>query len=121
MSFYYFFAMAVILGCIAAYLVWKRMAYLLHAERAEGQFVRWERRGRHNFPVVRFTTRNGQACEFVGGMGSTSQPDYDRFKVLYLLDNPEKAMIGNFLHFWGAPLVLLFMAGVMAYAVADRW
>lgn len=120
MGFYYLSAMSVILGSLAAYLVWRRMALLLFAERADGQFVRWQRNGRHNYPVVRFMTRDGKVCEFVGGIGSSNQPDYDRFKVLYPPGNPDKAMIANFLHFWGAPLVILFMAGVLAYAAADQ-
>lgn len=120
MSFYYLSAVSAILGGFAAYLVWRRMAFLLFAERADGQFVRWQRKGRHNYPVVRFMSRDGQVCEFVGGIGSSSQPGYDRFKVLYPPGNPDKAMIANFLHFWGAPLCFLLMAGVAAYAAADQ-
>jgi hypothetical protein len=112
--------MSVILGSFAAYLVCKRMAFLLFAERADGQFVRWHRNGRHNFPVVRFTTRDGQVYEFAGGIGSSNEPQYDRFKVLYPRGHPEKAMIANFLHFWGAPLGILVMAGFLAYAASDQ-
>lgn len=120
MGFSYLSAMAVICGGMAAVLTLRRMVFLIFAERAEGRFVRWQRNGRHNYPVVRFTTRDGLECEFTGGVGSSDLPQYDRFKVLYPASDPGKAVIANLLHFWAGPLAFFFLAGIAAYAAAEQ-
>ncbi|MFW6363588.1 MAG: DUF3592 domain-containing protein [Spirochaeta sp.] len=69
--------------------------------------------GIHYFPIIEFTTADGEEREFTADRG-TQDPSYqtgDSVSVLYLPENPEQAGIQSLWGQWGPTLVLLLTAG----------
>lgn len=106
-------------GLFGLYLLSRRVALLLTGNRAAGEFVRFERRHRHFYPVVKFEAHDGQTYEFVGGAGHSRQPPIARkYTVLYPPHAPTQAMLYGLLNYWAAPIAFLILsAGAIVAAV----
>ena len=69
-------------------------------------------------PVVQFTSRDGQAIEFISSTGS-NPPSYSRgekVEVLYRPDDPQDARINGFFSLWGGALIVAGL-GVVFFLV----
>ena len=84
---------------------------------------RWSNNGNHGsytyYPVVNFTTRDGQINRFTDNTGA-NPPMYqagNQVTVIYLADNPAKsAIIDHGLGNWIMPGVLILLGGVSWFA-----
>ena len=115
----YLSTVSAICGGIGLFMLWKRIAVFVKANRAAGYFVRWEQRGlrkMYYYPVVRFQAMDGNEYEFVGEPGASTKTDKKQYSVLYPNDMPQAAMIHSFLAYWLAPIVFFILSAGMAAA-----
>jgi hypothetical protein len=65
------------------------------------------------FPVVSFTTAEGETIQFESHSGSSSPPDVgDSVGVLYDPDNPHDAKLSSFFDLWGFPGILVLLGAI---------
>ncbi|WP_051095249.1 DUF3592 domain-containing protein [Streptomyces sp. LaPpAH-108] len=116
-----FIAFGVLFLGIGAAVAGVSVSYLASAERAQGTVVALEWRDGHSsgvsrhrrssgpsaYPVVAFTTKDGERRTFRSDAGS-NPPAYEegeRVEILYRADSPEDARINGFLSLWLLPLI----------------
>lgn len=118
----YLYTVGVSLGLFGLFLASKRIALFISANRAVGEFVRFDQKGRHFYATVKFEAANGNTYEFTGGAGRSPKPARaaKKYTVLYPPDNPSKAMLYGFLNYWAAPLCFLILSGA-AFFAAQRY
>jgi len=120
----YLYTVGVSLGLFGLFLAYKRIALFISANRAVGEFVRFEEhRGVNNtyyYAVIKFEAQDGKTYEFVGGAGHSSPGEAKQYTVLYPPDNPSKAMLYGFLDYWAAPICFLILSGA-AFFAAQRY
>lgn len=109
-------AVGVVLIIVGAVLLVRAVGFVANAERATGTVVDLDRGsssggGTTFHPVVRFTTANGEAIEFVSRTGSRppAETPGDRVEVLYYPDDPDDAELSGIFHVWLAPAILLVL------------
>ena len=77
------------------------------------------------YPVVRFTTADGNVIEFKSSSGSNnpaSESPGDRVDVLYDPSDPNGAQLGGFLYLWLFPIVICAIgAAFIVVASFQRW
>ncbi|MGW5100753.1 DUF3592 domain-containing protein [Streptomyces sp. NPDC004100] len=116
-----FGAFGVLFLGIGVVLAGVSVSFLSRAERASGTVVALEwrqshssgvsRKRRHSgpaaYPVVSFTSKDGERHTFKSSTGS-NPPAYEegeRVEVLYRADSPEDARIDGFLSLWLLPVI----------------
>lgn len=123
------FAAGVVFFIAGVVILVRTVQFVAGAEHATGTVVDLSREiddeGDETFyPVVRFTTAEGQEIEFVSSSGSSppSESPGDRVDVLYDPDDPSDAKLSGFFHLWLFPgLFFLFGAAFFAIAWFLRW
>lgn len=120
----YLSTVSVVCGGFGLYQLWKRIGLFMNADRAVGEFVRWESQSRgatiYYYPVVRFEARDSKVYEFVAEVGSSSKSERKRYAILYPPDDPQAAMIHGFIDFWLNPLVFFTLAAGAAVAAMKQ-
>ncbi|HEY9653679.1 MAG TPA: DUF3592 domain-containing protein [Coleofasciculaceae cyanobacterium] len=91
--------------------------YLAEAAKAEGTVVKVVRPPNNDvyYPVVQFTSQNGQTIEFQSSVGSYP-PSYSKgqkVEVLYRPTNPQDAQIRNFFSLWWGSIALAGSGGLL--------
>ena len=91
--------------------------YLAEAAKAEGTVVKVVRPPNNDvyYPVVQFTSQNGQTIEFQSSVGSRP-PSYSKsqkVEVLYRPTNPQDAQIRNFFSLWWGSITLAGSGGLL--------
>jgi Protein of unknown function (DUF3592) len=118
-------AVGVVVFVVGVVLFARAAQFVADAEHATGTVIDLSRErdsdGRVSlYPVVRFTTADGQTIEFVNP--STSNPPSetpgDRVAVLYDPDDPYDAQLSGFLHNWLPPTTF---SAFGAFFVAAAW
>ncbi|WP_406447334.1 DUF3592 domain-containing protein [Streptomyces sp. NBC_00876] len=126
---------------VAVILAGVTVSFLADAEHAPGTVVELEWRNDHNgashkrrasdkpvaYPVVEFTSADGEARTFRSSTGS-NPPSYEegeQVEVLYRAGSPEDARIKGFASLWLLPLIfggvgLVFATIGTAFVVAGR-
>jgi Protein of unknown function (DUF3592) len=110
-------AAGVVFIIVGAVLLVFTVRFVADAERATGTVVDLDRRRSSSdgallfYPVVRFTTANGEAIEFVDSTGSRPplETPGDRVEVLYDPDDPNDAELSGIFHVWLVPAGLLVL------------
>lgn len=101
------FAVGVVALIVGAVLLVRTAQFVARAEHATGTVIDLSREtdseGQDIFyPVVRFTTADGDEIEFKSSSGSApaSESPGDRVDVLYDPNDPNDAQLGGFFHLW---------------------
>jgi len=105
----FFVALGVIFAMPAAI---QRFSYA----RAEGSVIDYNDAGDVSYPIVQFTTPDGQRWEFEESWGS-STPAYkleQKVDVRYDPANPRNAFIDSFVSLWLLPGIFWLVGGVFA-------
>lgn len=115
-----FAAVGVVVLVVGAVVFVRTAQFVAGAERGTGTVIELSRGtnsegGVTYYPVVRFTTSEGEAIEFVSSTGSS--PPFavpgDRVDVLYDPDDPYNAKLDGFLDLWLLPGGFVVMGGVL--------
>jgi hypothetical protein len=111
------------LGLFGLILSYRRIALFITANRAVGEFVRFEESGVSNtyyYAVIKFEAQDGKTYEFTGGAGHSTPGIAQKYIVLYPPNNPSKAMLYGLLNYWAAPICFLILSGA-AFFAAQRY
>jgi hypothetical protein len=102
-----FVAIGVVVLIVGAVVFVRTVQFVAGAERVTGTVIDLSREtdsegGSVYRPVVRFTTREGEAVQFVSSVGSSppSAEPGDRVDVLYDREDPYDAKLGGFFDLW---------------------
>jgi hypothetical protein len=111
----YLYTVGVSLGLFGLFLATKRIALFISANRAAGEFVRFEEQrsldDTYYYAVIKFEAHDGKTYEFTGGAGHSHPCVAKKYTVLYPPNDPSKAMLYGFLNYWAAPLCFLLLSG----------
>lgn len=114
-----FVAIGIVLLLIGAVLLVRTAQFVTKAEHATGTVVGVSRETDSDgevffYPVVRFTTADGEQIQFKSSSGSSpaSHDTGDTVGVLYDLDDPGDAELSGFLDLWGLPIIFFFIGTV---------
>jgi len=125
------------LGSLAGGLIWlgKRYQIIRYGIEADGLVVDQQkqvssrtkpRSGSYSrtvtsyYPVVEFTTEEGEKVRFVGSSGGVGKPLIEtgaEIKVVYIPSDPVSAVVSSFSQVWLGPLVIS-VAGIIFLAMA---
>jgi hypothetical protein len=111
-----FSAVGVVLLVIGAVLLVRTVQFVTTAEHATGTVIDLSRETDSEgealfYPVVRFSTADGEEIEFKSSTGSSppSHSTGDSVEVLYDADDPNDARLSGFLDVWIEPAIFLFI------------